>query len=64
MTSLEQLIYRLCVKLAASNNLNDKFKEQFVNTSFPYLIKLLASDSYSPVCDRLEISEKIKKKCN
>jgi hypothetical protein len=62
LSPIEQLIYRLCLKIAAANNLTDRTRDEFVSTKYTYLIKLFCSDAYSPVYDAFEISEKIRKK--
>jgi hypothetical protein len=62
MSPIEQLIYRLCQKIAVMNNLNEKTRDEFVNPKYGYLIKLFCSDAYSPVYDAFEVSEKIRKK--
>jgi hypothetical protein len=60
---VEQFIYRLCSKIASVNNLNDKIKDEFINKSYAYLVKLFCSDAYTPTYDAFEISQKIKKHC-
>jgi hypothetical protein len=63
LTGIEQLIYRLCLKIASANNLiNDKARDDFINVYYPYIIKLFCSDAYTPLYDMFEVSEKIKKK--
>lgn len=62
LNHVENLILRLCYKIASVNNLNEKLTEEFVNKSFAYMVKLFCSDAYSPVYDTLEVSQKIKKK--
>ena len=61
--NVEQLIYRLCSKIASVNNLNDKLKEEFINKSYAYLVKLFCSDAYTPTYDAFDLSHKIKKHC-
>jgi len=62
--NVEQLILRLCSKIASINNLNERSKEDFLNSSYAYVVKLFCSDAYSPVYETFEVSQKIKKKRN
>lgn len=59
----EQLIHRLVAKISSLNNLNDKAKDEFVKRNYAYAIRLFSSDSFAPIYDSFEVSEKIKKKC-
>lgn len=59
--NVEQLIFRLCSKIAAVNNLTDRSKEDFINKSYAYLVKMFCSDAYTPTYDAFEVSQKIKK---
>jgi hypothetical protein len=61
--NIEQLIYRLCSKIASVNNLNEKLKDEFINKSYAYLVKLFCSDAYTPTYDAFDLSHKIKKHC-
>jgi hypothetical protein len=61
--NIEQLIYRLCSKIASVNNLNDKLREDFINKSYAYLVKLFCSDAYTQTYDAFDLSQKIKKHC-
>ena len=60
--SMELLIHRLCSKIASVNNLNEKSKEDYINNSYAYIVKLICSDAFLPTYDVLEVSQKIKKK--
>lgn len=62
-STTEQLILRLCTKLATNSNVNPSKRDQFITSANRYLIKLFSSNTYTPVYDYLEISQKIKKKC-
>ena len=61
---IEHLIQRLCSKIASTNNLNERSKEEFLNSSYAYVVKIFCSDAYSPVYETFEVSQKIKKKRN
>lgn len=60
--SVELLVHRLCSKIASVNNLNEKSREEFINNSYAYIVKLICSDAFLPTYDVLEVSQKIKKK--
>jgi hypothetical protein len=60
--SVELLVHRLCSKIASVNNLNEKSREEFINNSYAYIVKLICSDAFLPTYDTLEVSQKIKKK--
>lgn len=63
MNNIEKLVYRLCSKVASINNLNnEKSRDDFLNKSYAYMVKLFCSDAYTPVYDTFEVSQKIKKK--
>ena len=62
-TNTQQVIVRLCTKIAALNNLNGKLKEDFVDSSYNFLTKTICSDAYSPTYEPFEISQKIKRQC-
>ena len=57
----EQLIVRLCSKIAHGYSLHDKLKDEFIRNNFEYATKLLSSDTYAPNCEAFEVSQKIKK---
>jgi hypothetical protein len=56
----EQLVHRLCTKLASNLGLH---REEFINSSYKDAIRLFCSSSYAPVDDAFELTQKIKKKC-
>jgi hypothetical protein len=60
--NINDLVLNLCSKIASTNNLNDQIKEDFVKNNYSYIVKLFGSDSYCPVYDAFEVSQKIKKK--
>lgn len=60
--NVEELILYLCQKIASVNNLNEKVREEFTNSSYAYMVKLFCSDSFTPIYDAFEVSQKIKKK--
>ncbi len=60
--SNEQLIHRLCSKLANDSGVSVTSRDHFVNSNFTYLIRVLASSSYAANADQFEIGQKIKKK--
>ena len=55
------VLIRLCNKIASLNNLNDKSKEDFIDSSYGYIVKAVCSDSYSPAYESMEIAQKIKR---
>lgn len=59
---VEELVLYLCQKIASNNNLNEKLKDEFTNNSYAYMVKLFCSDSFTPIYDTFEVSQKIKKK--
>lgn len=59
----EELIMHLCSKIANFNNLNEIYREDFINKSYSNMIKLFCSITYRPVNDSFEIAQKIKNKC-
>jgi hypothetical protein len=61
--SNEQLIHRLCSKLTNESNVSVTNRESFINSSFTYVIKLLGSNSFTPLADQFEVGQRIKKKC-
>jgi hypothetical protein len=62
-TNTQLVIVRLCTKIAALNNLNDKDKEEFIDSSYRFMLKTFCSDAYSPAYESFEISQKIKRQC-
>jgi hypothetical protein len=60
--NVEELILYLCQKIASINSLNEKVREEFTNNSYAYMVKLFCSDSFTPIYDSFEVSQKIKKK--
>ena len=61
-SNVEELIQHLCTKIASTNNLNDKYRDDFINKSYCTMIKLFCSITYRPGYDSFEISQKIKNK--
>jgi hypothetical protein len=62
-TSTEQLIYRLCSKLTSNSNIKLGKRDEFINSKYQFVIKLFCSQTFTPVYDYLELTQKIKKKC-
>ena len=58
------VLIRLCNKIASLNSLNDKLKEDFIDSSYDYLVKAVCSESFSPAYESLEIAQKIKRQRN
>ena len=63
-SNTQLVIIRLCNKIASLNNLNDKAKENFIDSSYDYIVKTACSDSYSLAHEPLEVSQKIKRQRN
>ncbi len=63
---VEQLKNRLISKIASTNNLNEKFKQQFFDEQFTFVPKLFSYDAYSSSLDTLELLKKSRKNvtCN
>ena len=60
--NLEELLLQLCTRITNVNNINEVYKESFVNRSFSDMIKAISSSTFADHFDEFEIAEKIKKK--